>query len=77
MTMTIPSHDAFIRELAISLADCPKGCLRPELRFRDQPWWDSLAALTLLAVFDSTFGKPLPVEDFMKCETLADVCAHA
>ena len=55
----------------------PPGGLTMELRFRDQPWWDSLAALTLLAVFDLTFGKPLAVEDFMKCETLADVCRLA
>jgi acyl carrier protein len=69
-----PSQSTFLKELEASLADCPPGGLTMELRFRDQPWWDSLAALTLLAVFDSTFGKPLPVDDFMKCETLADVC---
>ena len=72
-----PSQSTFLKELEASLADCPLGGLTMELRFRDQPWWDSLAALTLLAVFDSTFGKPLPVDDFMKCETLADVCRLA
>ncbi len=72
-----PSQSTFLKELEASLADCPPGGLTMELRFRDQPWWDSLAALTLLAVFDSTFGKPLPVDDFMKCETLADVCRLA
>lgn len=75
--MNSPKQAAFLQELELSLADCPAGCLTMELRFRDQPWWDSLAALTLLAVFDSTFGKPLPVEDFMKCETIGDVCRHA
>ena len=72
-----PSQSTFLKELEASLADCPPGGLTMELRFRDQPWWDSLAALTLLAVFDSTFGKPLPVDDFMKCETFADVCRLA
>lgn len=72
-----PSQSTFLKELEASLADCPPGGLTMELRFRDQPWWDSLAALTLLAVFDSTFGKPLTVDDFMKCETLADVCRLA
>jgi len=72
-----PSQSTFLKELEASFADCPPGGLTMELRFRDQPWWDSLAALTLLAVFDSTFGKPLPVDDFMKCETLADVCRLA
>ena len=72
-----PHQSTFLKELEASLADCPPGGLTMELRFRDQPWWDSLAALTLLAVFDSTFGKPLAVEDLMKCETLADVCRLA
>lgn len=75
--MNSSKQAAFLQELEASLADCPAGCFTMELRFRDQPWWDSLAALTFLAVFDSTFGKPLPVEDFMKCETIADVCRHA
>ena len=72
-----PSQSTFLKELEASLADCPADGLTMELRFRDQPWWDSLAALTLLAVFDSAFGKPLAVEDFMKCQTLADVCRLA
>ena len=72
-----PTQATFLQELEASLAECPPGGLTLELRFRDQPWWDSLAALTLLAVFDSTFGKPLAVEDFMKCETIVDVCRHA
>jgi acyl carrier protein len=75
--MTLSPQAAFLKELEASLADCPAGGLTMELRFRDQPWWDSLAALTLLAVFDSTFGKPLPIEDFMKCQTIADVCRQA
>ena len=72
-----PSQSTFLKELEASLAECPPGGLTMELRFRDQPWWDSLAALTLLAVFDSTCGKPLAVEDLMTCETLADVCRLA
>ena len=72
-----PLQSTFLKELEASLAECPPGGLTMELRFRDQPWWDSLSVLTLLAVFDSIFGKPLAVEDFMKCETIGDVCRHA
>jgi acyl carrier protein len=68
---------AFLKELEASLVNCPAGSLTMELRFRDQAWWDSLAALTLLAVFDSTFGRPLPVVDLMKCQTISDVCRLA
>ncbi len=75
--MTSSLHAAFLKELEASLADCPAGSLTMELRFRDQPWWDSLASLTLLAVFDSIFGKLLPVEEFMKCETIGEVCRRS
>lgn len=75
--MTPALQAKFLQELEASLADCPAGSLTMELRFRDQPWWDSLAALTLLAVFDATFGRPLPVEDLLQCQTIADVCRRA
>jgi acyl carrier protein len=69
--------DKFVRELEASLLGCPKGSLKPETRFRDQPWWDSLAALIILASFQNTFGKQLNPADLRKCETLAEVVKFA
>lgn len=66
---------AFIAELEGSLESCPKGSLSAETRFRDQPWWDSLAALTALAVFDTVFGKQLTADQLRKCNTIGDICA--
>lgn len=67
----------FIKELEASLQGCPKGSLKPDTRFRDQPWWDSLAALIILASFQNAFGKQLNPADLRKCETLAEVAKYA
>jgi acyl carrier protein len=69
--------NVFLRELEASLQGCPKGSLNGETRFRDQPWWDSLAALIILASFQNTFGKQLNPADLRKCETLAEVVKFA
>lgn len=54
-----------------------RGALGPETRFRLQPWWDSLAALVMLATFQEVYGKQLRPEDLRACETLGDVMALA
>ena len=73
----MPTPTDFINELEVSLEGVPKGSLSPETVFREQPWWDSLAALTTLAVFDSIYGKQLSAEQLRKCQTLADICNHS
>ena len=65
----------FIAELESSIQGCPKGALSEATRFRDQPWWDSLAALTTLAVFDSIYGKQLTAVQLRQCETIGQVAA--
>lgn len=67
----------FLTELEASLQGCPKGSLKPETRFREQPWWDSLAALIILASFQNTFGKQLSPADLRKCQTFAEVAKFA
>ena len=63
----------FLVELELSLQGCPKGSLTEATRFRDQPWWDSLAALVILAIFQGTYGKQLAPADLRECQTLGDV----
>lgn len=72
----MPTPSDFISELEASLENCPKGSLAPDTRFRDQPWWDSLAALTALAVFDTVYGKQLTADQLRQCQTIGDICAH-
>jgi acyl carrier protein len=70
------SPENFIAELESSLEACPKKSLTLETRFREQPWWDSLAALTVLVVFDSTYGKQLNADQLRACQTIAEICEH-
>jgi len=67
----------FLTELEATLQGCPKGSLKPETRFRDQPWWDSLAALIILASFQNSYGKQLSPVDLRKCGTFAEVAKFA
>lgn len=64
---------AFLAELELSLQGCPKGSLSEATRFREQPWWDSLAALVILAVFQGSYGKQLAPADLRECNTLGEV----
>ena len=67
----------FLSELELSLQGCPKGSLSESTQFRLQPWWDSLAALVILATFQGAYGKQLKPEDLRACQTLGDVMALA
>lgn len=68
---------AFLSELEASLQGCPKGSLSERTRFRGEPWWDSLAALIILATFQGAYGKQLKPEELRACETLGEVMALA
>ena len=63
----------FIQELTASLTEVPKQPLGPETRFREQPWWDSLAALVCMASFQNVYRRQLTAEQLRSCTTLADI----
>ena len=63
----------FLKELESSLPTPPPRPLSPDLRFREQPWWDSLAALVVMASFQNTYGRQLTAEQLGGCQTLGDV----
>lgn len=67
----------FINELEASLEACPKGSISTTTRFREESWWDSLAALTALAVFDAIYSKQLTADQLRQCQTISDICAYA
>lgn len=68
---------SFLSELEASIQGCPKGSLTEQTRFRLEPWWDSLAALIILATFQNSYGKQLRPEDLRACETLGEVMVLA
>lgn len=63
----------FMEELEASIQGAAPGDFRPETRFREQAYWDSLAALTLLSVVDSLFGFQMTREQLRQCETVQQV----
>jgi acyl carrier protein len=65
--------DAFIAELEAAIDRGAAAPMQAHTRFRDQPWWDSMAALTVLAVYDGNFNRQLPAEQLAACATLEDV----
>ena len=63
----------FLSELTASLPTTPATPLSPGTRFRAQPWWDSLAALIVMASFQGAYGRQLTAEQLRGCETLGEV----
>ena len=63
----------FLTELAASLPTAPAGPLTAETRFREQPWWDSLAALVLMAAYQGAYGRQLTPDRLRACSTLGEV----
>ena len=63
----------FLAELTASLPTAPTRPLTAATRFREQPWWDSLAALIIMASFQGAYGKQITAERLRGCETLGEV----
>lgn len=69
----IMSVEEFIIELEGNIVGAAPGTLRPDTRFRDLPYWDSLTALTTLATYDSCFGLQISGQQLESCQTLHDI----
>lgn len=63
----------FLAELTASLPTAPTRPLTAATRFREQPWWDSLAALVVMASFQGAYGKQISADQLRSCHTLGDV----
>jgi len=48
-----------------------------EDKFRDVPDWDSMKGFSLIVLMETDYGKPMDVETFLKCETVADLAKFA
>jgi acyl carrier protein len=65
----------FLAELTASLPTAPLQPLTADTRFREQPWWDSLAALIVMASFQGAYGRQITADQLRTCQTLGDVMA--
>lgn len=56
--------------------DTEEGVLTPETNLEDVDEWDSIAALSLIAMLDDNFGKTLPGKEIKALVTVEDILAH-
>ncbi len=55
------------------LLDLDKDTLEEAAELTDFEEWNSMAAISIIAMFDSVFGKELKPEDVKKFETVKDI----
>lgn len=63
----------FIKLFAEQFDDTPAEHFSPETKFRELEEWDSLAALTIIAMVDEEFGKKITGADIRSSETIHDL----
>ena len=64
----------FTRHFESAIESVTPGSLQPVSEFRHEiAGWDSLAALSVLAMIDAEYEVTVKANDFIACETIADV----
>jgi acyl carrier protein len=63
----------FIQKFQDIFDELPTEALTPDTYFRDIDEWDSLAALSLIAMADEEFGVKLSAEDIRTSDTIEDL----
>lgn len=56
--------------------DTEEGALTPETALDDVDSWDSIAALSLIAMMDDNFGKTLSGSEIRTLATVGDILAY-
>ena len=49
----------------------------PDFKFREIDEWDSLKGFSLIVLLEQDYGKEMPVEQFLACETVGDLARFA
>jgi acyl carrier protein len=69
----MPSIDQFIEQFLIAVDFQDPVDVTAETDLQSLPEWDSLAALGVIVMFDTEFGKTVVGEDLKKCATVGDL----
>jgi acyl carrier protein len=72
---TDPRPEPLVDRLA-DILECGPAELAATTVFRDHPHWDSLAALSTIAMLDSEYGVVVPYADFERLQTIGDLDAY-
>lgn len=49
----------------------------PDLEYRTIDDWDSMKGFSIIVLMESDYGKTMSVEQFMECNTVADLAKFA
>lgn len=60
-------------EMLENTLELDKGSLKPEMKLKDIPEYDSMAKLTLIVMMDDELGKKLTGEDIQSFNIVQDV----
>jgi acyl carrier protein len=69
----MPSIDQFIEQFLIAVDFQDPVDVTAQTDLQSLPEWDSLAALGVIVMFDTEFGKTVVGEDLKKCATVGDL----
>lgn len=67
------SMQDFIEKFAEAIEMESVDSLKESTRFRDLDEWNSLTALSVIAMFDEEYDKELKVPDFKQANTIGDL----
>jgi len=69
------SVDQFVRAFEAAIEGIPPNSLKPDTAFTAIEQWDSLAALTVLAMIDADYEVQVSGNELKSCKTLGDLFA--
>ncbi|MBB5417197.1 acyl carrier protein [Paraburkholderia atlantica] len=69
----IPSIESFIENFLVVTDFQNPVEVKPETELSSLEEWDSLAALGVIVMFDTEFGKVISGDDLKKCATITDL----
>ncbi len=49
----------------------------PDFKFRSIEEWDSLKGFSIIVLMEQDYGREMPVETFLQCETVEDLAKFA
>lgn len=71
--MPTATTDQFIEQFLAAVDFQEPVEVTPSTELKSMPEWDSLAALGVIVMFDTEYGKTITGDDIKKCVTLADL----
>ena len=65
--------EKFVTQFAAQFEDTPAENFKPDTNFRDIEEWDSLIALSIIAMADEEYGVKLTGDDIRNSTTVNDI----